>query len=292
MTVPKNASDGGGRPPRMEIFQAIWAMQDLRVSGEPFDLGKAVDWITEHGFAGAMPWVETEADFAGVDQILRRGLMVGVGMPVHDVAASRGIVEGAYERGVLFLNAQVHDGHTPDAEAMAKLEALYELCDGVGIPLYIETHRGRITQDLIRTVDYARRLPRMLFTLDASHYVVAGEVNFPDEDGTFNRLLDEIIARSACIHARVSNGEQVQVDIGDGTGALVKPFVRWWTSAYQQWQARSRPGDLFPFVCELGPRPYSIAAPAGTGIPEGAEISDRAAQALVLKRLAEEISQG
>ena len=292
MTIPINASDAGGRPPRMEIFQAIWAMQDLPEGGVPFDLGRAADWIVEAGFAGAMPWVASPADFAAVDQLMRRGLMVGVGMSVFDVADSRAIIDGACARGALFLNAQVHDAYTSDSDAIGKLEALYALCDAAGIPLFIETHRGRITQDLRRTVEYAGRVPRTRFTLDASHYVVAGEVNFPDEDAEFNRLLDAIIGQTGCIHARVSNGEQVQVDIGDGTGPLTQPYRRWWAAAYQQWQARSHAGDIFPFVCELGPRPYAITAPAGAAIAEGAEISNRAAQALVFKRLAEEIRQG
>jgi sugar phosphate isomerase/epimerase len=282
----RNANDGGGRAPRLETFQAVWAMQDLPVSGQPFDLGRAVDWIAAQGFAGVMPWAPDLAALAAVDAIRRRGLMVGVGVSVFDVADIRPIVEGACERGALFINAQVHDGHTPDDEAVAKLEALYELCDSIGVPLFIETHRGRVTQDLRRTVEYTRRLPRMQFTLDASHYVVAGEINFPDQDPTFNRLLEPLIAASACIHARVSNGEQVQVDIGDGTGPLVAPYIRWWTAAYQGWQARSKPGDVFPFICELGPHPYAIKTPAG------AEISDRAAQALVFKGIAEKIAQG
>jgi sugar phosphate isomerase/epimerase len=282
----RNANDGGGRAPRMEIFQAVWAMRDLPESGEPFDLSRAVDWIAAQGFAGVMPWVASTADFAAVDQLRQRGLMVGVGFPVYGVAKSRPIIEGACEREVSFLNAQVHDAYTPDDEAVAKIEALYEICDAVGVPLFIETHRGRVTQDLRRTLDYARRAPRMQFTLDASHYVVAGEVNFPDEDATFNRLLAGIIERSACIHARVSNGEQVQIDVGDGNGPLVRPYTRWWTEAYQQWQARSKPGDVFPFVCELGPHPYAIKS------TEGVELSDRASQALVLKGIAERISQG
>lgn len=282
----RNANDGSGRAPRMETFQAVWAMQDLPVSGQPFDLGRAVDWIIAQGFAGVMPWAHDPSALAAVDYIRGRGLMVGVGFSVFNVADTRPIIEGARERGALFLNAQVHDGHTPDDEAVAKLEALYELCDAAGVPLFIETHRGRVTQDLRRTVEYARRVPRIQFTLDASHYVVAGEINFPDQDATFNRLLDPLIAASACIHARVSNGEQTQVDIGDGTGPLVQPYIRWWTAAYQQWQARSQPGDVFPFVCELGPHPYAIKSPAGV------EISDRAAQALVFKGIAEKIAQG
>jgi sugar phosphate isomerase/epimerase len=282
----RNANDGGGRAPRMEIFQAVWAMQDLDLAGRPFDFGRAVDWIAAQGFAGVMPWVATPADFAAVDLIRQRKLMVGVGFPVYNPADSLPIIEGACERGVSFLNAQVHDAYTPDDEAVAKIGGLYEMCDAVGVPLFIETHRGRVTQDLLRTLNYASRVPHMQFTLDASHYVVAGEVNFPDEDAKFNQLLAGIVSRSACIHARVSNGEQVQVDVGDGSGAVVQPYIRWWTDAYQQWQARSKPGDIFPFVCELGPHPYSIKSPAG------AEISDRAEQALVLKGIAERISQG
>jgi hypothetical protein len=289
MNDSRHATDGSGKPPRMDIFQATWAMYDLQKAGEPFDLQAAVDWIVATGFAGMMHWVEAESDFTAVDAIQRAGLLAGVGFPARDMATATMIAQSACERRVAFLNAQVYDSFTPDAEAVAKLEALYELCDGVGVPLFIETHRGMITQDLLRTVAYARQVPRAQFTLDASHYVVGGEIIQPDRAPAFNQALSEIIARTACIHGRVSNGEQVQVDIGDGSGPLVRPYVDWWKAAYRQWQARASAGDFFPFVCELGPRPYAIAAPGGTALPEGAELSDRRSQALVFKRLAEEI---
>ena len=71
------------------------------------------------------------------------------------------------------------------------------------MPLFIETHRGTITQDLLRTIAYSRQVPRMRFTLDASHYVVAGEVTQPDAAPRFTEALAEIIARSSSVHARV-----------------------------------------------------------------------------------------
>jgi hypothetical protein len=284
-----HATDGSGRRPRMEIFQATWAMMDLPGSGGGFDLYEAVNWVSAQGFAGIMHWAEGEADFEAVGLIRRAGLFAGVGFPARDMATTSRIAQAAYDWRVSFLNAQVYDSFTDDAAAVAKLEALYELCDRLGVPLFIETHRGMITQDLIRTVAYTRQVPRARFTLDASHYVVAGEITRPDQAPRFDELLSEIIARAASIHARVSNGEQVQVDIGDGSAEVSRPFVRWWASAYRQWRAMAAPGDIFPFVCELGPRPYSVAAPAGTAMPAGSELSDRRGQALVFKRLAEDI---
>jgi sugar phosphate isomerase/epimerase len=289
MTSSPHATDGSARSPRMEIFQATWAMRDLPGSPEPFDLQAAVDWIAAAGFGGVMHWVDVEADFAAIPVIQRAGLLAGMGFPARDLAVAAAVIERACDSGITFLNAQVYDAFTEDAAAIARLEALYEAADRAGLPLFVETHRGMITQDLLRTVAYARAVPRVQFTLDASHYVVAGEVIDPDQAPRFQELLAEVVARSASLHARVSNGEQVQVDVGDGSAPVARSFVRWWTSAYRQWLSRARAGEFFPFVCELGPRPYAIAVPAGTAIPAGAELSDRRAQALVFKRIAEQI---
>ena len=79
------ASDKSNRTPRMEIFQSVWAMRDLTVSGEPFDLARAVEWMQGNGFTGVMPWVASEDDFAAVDVIRRAGLLIGVGFPALDL---------------------------------------------------------------------------------------------------------------------------------------------------------------------------------------------------------------
>jgi predicted transcriptional regulator len=285
-----HASDGSHRQPRLEIFQAIWAMQDLPAPNRPWSPQEIVDRIRDAGFSGAFPSVEDEdRDFGMVERLRRAGLLVGIGFPVSEGKSVRPLAERAKALGVSFLNAQVQDAFTSDAQAVMRLETLYEECDAAGMPLFIETHRGTITQDLLRTIAYGQRVPRMRYTLDASHYVVAGEVTQPDHAPRFTEALSEIIRRSSSIHARVSNGEQVQVDIGDGTGARVAAYRDWWTAAYRQWLAEAAPGEFFPFVCELGPAPYAITAPGGTSLPVGVELSDRWAQALVLKRIAEEI---
>ncbi|MCS7061050.1 MAG: sugar phosphate isomerase/epimerase [Anaerolineae bacterium] len=273
----------------MEIFQATWAMRDLPGQPGPFDLPAAVAWTRNAGFSGILHWAETPDDLAEVEIIRRAGLLVGVGFPARNMQMAERIIDRATGLGVSFLNAQVYDAFAADDEAVARLEGLYALSDARGIPLFIETHRGMVTQDLLRTVAYARRLPRMLFTLDASHYVVAGEITQPEQSPRFNAALAEIIARTASIHARVSNGEQIQVDVLSEDDPLVRPFIGWWTAAFEQWLGGAAPGAFFPFVCELGPRPYAIAAPAGLSVLRGLELSDRLAQALLLKRIAEQI---
>jgi len=290
MIISQHATDGSSRQPRLEIFQATWAMVELPHPSHPWSLQEAVDWIGDEGFGGALHWVaDADADFPAVARIRRSGLLVGVGFPAYEDTSVGPLAERAQDLGVSFLNAQVHDAFVSDARAIARLDAMYEACDAIGMPLFIETHRGTVTQDLLRTIEYGRQVPRIRFTLDASHYMVAGEVTQPDAAPCFTEALSEIIGRSSSIHARVSNGEQVQVDIGDGTGPVVSPYLGWWASAYRHWLRAAAAGGFLPFVCELGPRPYAITAPSGSPFPMGAELSDRRAQALVFKRIAERI---
>jgi hypothetical protein len=290
MAISMHASDCTQHPPRLEVFQATWAMLGLPDPAHPWDHAEMVERIRAAGFGGALHWVADErTDLEMVERLRRAGLRVGIGFPAYPGRSATTLAQRAADFGVSFLNAQVHDAFVGDDDAVARLETLYAECDAMRMPLFIETHRGTITQDLRRTLEYGRRVPRMRYTLDASHYVVAGEITDPERATPFEGALAEIIRRSASVHARVSNGEQVQVDIGDGRGALVGAYRRWWASAYRHWLGEAAPGEFFPFVCELGPPPYGITAPPGTALPAGAELSDRFAQALVLKRIAEAI---
>ena len=111
------------------------------------------------------------------------------------------------------------------------------------------------------------------------------EFKSPQPDKQIPCLNRRFIAAS--VHGRVSNGHQVQVDIGDGTDDLpTAHFARWWKRGFSSWRERAAPGDVFTFVTELGPPPYSIIT-RGPGSAFSREISDRWEQTLVFKRLAE-----
>jgi hypothetical protein len=86
------------------------------------------------------------------------------------------------------------------------------------------------------------------------------------------------------LDGRVSNGEQVQIDIGpSGDNPHARRFAALWKKVMGSWLKRARPGDVLPFRIELGPPNYAILD------RQGREISDRWAQTLVLGTLAERL---
>ncbi len=198
----------------------------------------------------------------------------------------RAILGQAKDFGVQYINSQVMGDFLIGQEAIHLLRSLVQEAKEVAIPYYVETHRGRITQDLIRTVDYVKAIPDLRLTIDLSHYVLAGEGCFSQEAEAY---FDTLLKRTAAIHARVSNGHQIQIDIGtNGEHPAVERFIRWWETGMSYWRANAKEGDVLPLVCELGPPDYSMTR-FSTDKPT--EISDRWEQALVFKRLLEKAWQ-
>ncbi len=281
-------NDGSHRPPRLEVHQALWGMIGIPgasplVSGIPgtpdWPLEEQLARIAEAGFTGVLGSIPAPADRPRWRRLLDQHHLAFGAMAFPARPADLGpVLDAARDFGAAYVNAQVMDGCVVGQAAVDLLGGLVDRAVRAGVPFFAETHRGRVTQDLLRTVDYVGRLPQLLLTIDLSHYVVAGEVGGPSQavDQAFGALLD----RTGTIHARVSNGEQVQVDVGDGSRGPVTHFRRWWTQGMRLWRAVARPGDILPFVAELGPPGYAFTT------PEGREVSDRWAQALVLRRVA------
>jgi hypothetical protein len=171
----------------------------------------------------------------------------------------------------------------PEKEAETLLRALSDRCRAEGVAMVAQTHRGRVTQDLIRTVAYARAIPGLRFDLDLSHYFVAGEIGgTPGPEAMAH--LEVLMDRAVMLDGRVSNGQQVQIDLGPGgEGEHTRLFASLWKRVMAAWLTTARRGDLFPFRVELGPPNYAIRD------PQGREISDRWEQQKLLGRLAERL---
>ena len=293
-----NVSDGRGRPPRLVVYQAWWGMAGLGSGGRDVSPEEGVERIAAAGFEGILLFFPPEGAEAARWRALldRTGLDLAIGTfgtTIDAIAADLGRAEAL---GARFLNAQISDYFLRDEGAIETIAAAVESGERAGVPVLVETHRGCVTQDLLRAVEYVRALPRLRLALDLSHYVVAGQLPvMPGElwpiDPRVEDLFDVLFARTSCIHGRVSNGNQVQVDVGpDGRHPAAAHFIRWWHAAATEWRARAEPGDVLPFVCELGPPPYSITMSSPDGREE--EISDRWQQALVLRELAQELGDG
>ncbi len=174
----------------------------------------------------------------------------------------------------------VHPGNAflSDEEAARLVREGYKIAYDAGVPMTLETHRGTVTENPYRAMRLAERVAELRLTGDLSHYGVGAEIGGEPAREVI-RLLSPLLDRVDTLQARITNGEQVQLDVGTGNGDLAQNWVELWAEVMRRWRKRAQPGEWFPFSTELGPPSYSILD------LEGKEMSDRWEQSLVMKRL-------
>ncbi|AEI40339.1 sugar phosphate isomerase/epimerase family protein [Paenibacillus mucilaginosus] len=276
-------NDGSKKPPRLDLQQSWWAMIGLGNGDREWSLEEKFENIAKAGFTGILGSLPQPEESERWHQLLEE---YGFSFGIHSFPAKRddlaSLLREAKSFGVQYVNSQVMNSFKIGSQAIDLLNELVEEAAAAGIPYFVETHRGRITQDLHRTVDYVHAIPELRLTIDLSHYVLAGEM--VDESEQAEPFFDILLNRTSALHARVSNGQQIQVDIGqDAAHPMTTRFMRWWEKGIRSWLQEAQPGDVLPFVAELGPPSYAI-----TMDNYGSEISNRWEQALVLKSLMEE----
>lgn len=249
--------------------------------------------IAEAGFDGIDAFVPKPDEAAAWRELLDR---YGLGLSVNAYPSSADDLRRELERaadfgGIRAVNAQVMTPFATGPAATRLLEDIAALSGAYGLPVNVETHRGTITQDLIRTADYVRRIPGLRLTADFSHYVLAGEMlRIPGEAEELFRLL---LSRADCLHGRVSNGEQIQVGCFSAEEQpMLDHYGRWWALAMRGWldrhanEAGNSGGRAFLFIPELGPPPYAITT------EDGRELNDRWRQSLALAAYARRLWDG
>jgi hypothetical protein len=280
----RQANDGSGKEPRLEIQQAMWSMSGYGDNRREWSLEEKFERIAAAGFTG----IFSRLPDAGEESIWRKLMeeyKFSFGLESFPTAPGelRELLERASDFDVLYVNAQVPDSFTVGRQAIDRLQALMEEAARFDQPFFIETHRGKVTQDLLRTAEYVETLPDMRLTIDFSHYVLAGEMyDFEQAEPYF----DQLLARTSSIHGRITNAQQIQIDIGpSGEHPMTDPFIRWWRKGMSYWLEQAGPGDVLPFVCEIGH--HYMVTPDYTPSYSWEEHFDRWEQSQVFKRLAE-----
>ena len=194
------------------------------------------------------------------------------------------------DAGNEILTLHVGTGFETDAEMLALAEDIVRASDRTGFPLYIETHRATITQDMARTLSLVEKLPEIRFNGDFSHWYTGQEMTYGGVEAKLDRL-EPIFQRVRFIHGRIGNSGSMQVDVGDGSSEgrpFVDHFRAFWTRSFRGFLANANPGDVIPFTPELL-RP-AINYARTFKMPDGSrrEESDRWQQALVLCQIARE----
>jgi sugar phosphate isomerase/epimerase len=227
---------------------------------------------------------------AAIADCVRRGLGMAqfreIRLPSHASPAAESLVAQGAECGVVHLGYGLED----DSEAALLIEAVIEAVERHKVPLYIETHRATLTQDLWRTVQFARQFPGLRFNGDFSHWYTGQEMVYGDFDRKL-KFLAPVIERVRFLHGRIGNPGCIQVDLGDGDvqrHPYIAHFKQLWTAAFAGFLASAAPTDFICFTPELlNPEIYYARVfPNADG--QLVEESDRWQQSLLLAAIAED----
>ncbi len=262
------------------FFQSLWAMERRHTDGHERSLEENIEMIAEAGFDGISAHYTKRSDVVGLNKAIRgRGLKIeGVCFPrsVEDLRLS---LELAAEFPVTHINLQPDVRLRRVEDCLPLLDGWMQLAQDAGIPVFIETHRDRMTTDLYFTLDLLDRRPDLPLLADLSHFLVAREFAFPvtkEDDASIRRIL----ANAHAFHGRVASREQVQIEISfSHHRPWVDLFLGWWEYGFRAWRARASEDAKLVFTCELGPKPYAI-----TG-RDGNDTTDRWAEALMLRKM-------
>jgi hypothetical protein len=272
------------------VFQSMWGMERLPGARGSWTLEEQVEQIARAGFDGAAVEFDDEPLARETTALLReRGLRWWAAAYPQTVDDLRPIIELVHDLGADscdHINLQPNIRPSTVLECIPYVLGWQKLADEAGLTLYVETHRDRMTTDLLFTLQLVDAVPSLRLTADLSHFVVGREFRYPISDEN-EALIRRILERSWAFHGRVATREQVQVQLSFPHQRMwLDVFRGWWEQGLRDWRRRTPSGATLVFTPELGPPEWY----AMTG-PDGEEMSDRWEEALYLKDLARELWQ-
>ncbi|GAS95586.1 uncharacterized protein RMCC_2552 [Mycolicibacterium canariasense] len=267
----------------LQLYQSMWAMEDLPWRGAPWTLSEQLAWIAGAGYTGI-----------GVDLGARRAPSATDIAPLLAEHRLRGCVlvfatsDDDIREAIRYARAIRADWIICcarvfgfDAPRLANLlSGWHRMCADAGIEMELETHRNTVTNDLRFTCMLLEDLDDSIeLAADLSHYVCAHEIPEAPEP-EYESLVATILDRSGSLQGRIATRAQIQVPLAHPMAQPWEPRFRdWWTRGFES-LLRRHPDRPARFLTELGTTPYAITD------AQGVQISDRWAESLTLMRWA------
>jgi hypothetical protein len=124
------------------------------------------------------------------------------------------------------------------------------------IPIYHETHRGRMLYSAPIARQFIEKNPELRITLDISHWCVVHESLLANQQET----VDLALQRADHIHSRVghSQGPQVSDPRAPEWEAALKAHLTWWDKVIER---KKQNGERMTILTEFGPPDYMPTVP-------------------------------
>jgi len=135
------------------------------------------------------------------------------------------------------------------------IEIAFDLSKKTGIRILHETHRGRFSFHLPRTLSYLKKFPALELVADFSHWCTVAESLLEDQE----EIIEQIIPHCSHIHARVGYEHSPQVNDfrAPEWKNHVDRFISWWQKIIDHHKDK----DRFTICPEFGPVNYMPALP-------------------------------
>lgn len=267
--------------PALRCYMNLMALRSLPVTSRGFRgcLTDQLDLVASSGYTGVQ-----FADVPGTAELAacaRRGLRVCGSGRVNKAQEAAELAKRLAGEGSDCGTVHLGWGLEDDAEACRLIQAVIEAGERWQVPLYIETHRATICQDMWRTVQFVSRFPDIRFNADFSHWYAGQEMVYGDFQRKF-AFIQPVIERVRFVHGRIANPGCIQVPVVTGD-ACARHFQQLWTACFGAFIAQATADQYMIFAPELLGPDIFYARMFG-----GSEESDRWDEMLLLKGMAEQ----
>lgn len=156
----------------------------------------------------------------------------------------------------LYLNCHSGKDYFSYEQNKAIIDFTTDVSAKTGIPIYHETHRGRMLFAAHITRNFIEKNPALRLTLDISHWCNVHESLLVDQQETVQLAL----SRVGNIHARIGHeeGPQVNDPRAPEWEAAVKAHLGWWDAVVAQ---KVKNGEGLTILTEFGPPNYLPTVP-------------------------------